>query len=98
MAHGAKRVSRAFGDTLISIFALSALLITFIAVDDGVREQVSMRFHNRTASMEFAEFSRQANDIAGVVMMALRDRGLEHGPILIFALAAIVLVIFMLRT
>jgi hypothetical protein len=31
-------------------------------------------------------------------MMALRDRGLEHGPILIFALAAIILVVFMLRT
>jgi uncharacterized membrane protein len=89
---------RAFGDTLVSVIALGAVLATLILVDDRVREQVSLRFSGRTASMEFHEVGRRASDIGGVVMLALRDRGLEHGPILIFALAAVVLVVFMLRT
>jgi hypothetical protein len=88
----------AFGDTLISIGALGALLATLVLVDDRVREQVSMRFSGRTPSTELADASRRLGDIGHVVMMALRDRGLEHGPILIFALAAIILVVFMLRT
>jgi hypothetical protein len=89
---------RAFGDTLISIGALGALLATLVLVDDRVREQVSMRFSGRTPSTELGDASRHLGDIGHVVMMALRDRGLEHGPILIFALAAIILVVFMLRT
>ena len=89
---------RAFGDTLISIGALGALLATLVLVDDRVREQVSMRFSGRTPSTELAAAGTRLGDIAHVVMMALRDRGLEHGPILIFALAAIILVVFMLRT
>jgi hypothetical protein len=89
---------RAFGETLVSVIALGAVLATLVLVDPRVREQVSMRFNGRSASMEFHDAGRRFNDIAGVVMLALRDRGLEHGPILIFVLAAIVLVVFMLRT
>jgi hypothetical protein len=89
---------RAFGDTLISIGALAALLATLVLVDDRVREQVSMRFSGRTPSTELHDAGRRVSDIAHVVMLALADRGLEHGPMLIFALAAIVLVLFMLRT
>lgn len=89
---------RAVGDTLVSVIALGALLATLVLVDDRVREQVSLRFSGRTAAMELHDAGRRASDIGGVVMQALRDRGLEHGPILIFALAAVVLVVFMLRT
>ena len=89
---------RAFGDTMISVGALAALLATLVLVDDRVREQVSMRFNGRTPTAEFHDASARVSDIGHVVMMALRDRGLEHGPILIFAIAAVVLVIFMLRT
>jgi len=98
MAHGARRLRRAFGDTLISVIALGALLGTFILVNDQVREKVLLRFSGRSASMEFQDAGRRASDIASVVTQALRDRGLEHGPILIFVLAAVVLVVFMLRT
>ena len=89
---------RAFGDTLISIGALATLLATLVLVDDRVREQVSMRFSGRPPASELADAGSRIGDVANVVMLALRDRGLEHGPMLIFALAAIVLVLFMLRT
>src|SRR5262245_24294645 len=98
MAHGLRRMRRAFGDTLISITALAALLATLVLVDDRVRNQVSLRFSGDTLSMDFADAGKRASDIGNVVMLALRDRGLEHGPILIFVLAAVVLVVFMLRT
>ena len=83
---------------MISIAALGALLTTIVFVDDRVREQVSQRFSGRTASDEFHSAGVHLREIAHVVGMAARDHGLEHGPILIFALAAIILVVFMLRT
>lgn len=92
------RVRRAFGEVLISIGALAALLTTLVLVDDRVREQVSMRFSAGRASDELANVGAQATSIVGVVVEAARHQSLDHAPMLIFALAATVLVLFMLRT
>ena len=89
---------RAFGDTLISVGALATLLATLVLVDDRVREQVSMRFSGRTPSTELADAGTHARNLAHVMMTAAHDQGLEHAPMLIFVLAATVLVLFMLRT
>jgi hypothetical protein len=96
MAHGVKRIGRSFGETMLSIGALGALLTAIVLVDDRVREQVSMRFSGRTVSDELHSASVHAKEIAGVVMMAARDHGLEHGPVVLFAIAAVVLVVLML--
>lgn len=96
MAHGVKRIGRSFGETMISIGALGALLTTIALVDDRVREQVSMRFSGHTVSDELHGVSLHARAIADVVMMAARDHGLEHGPVVLFAIAAVVLVVLML--
>jgi len=96
MAQGVKRIGRAFGETMISIGALGALLATIVLIDDRVREQVSMRFSGRTVSDELHSAGVYAREIGHVVMMAARDHGLEHGPVVLFAVAAVVLVVLML--
>ena len=88
---------RPFGDALLSIGALAILLFALVSVDERVREQVSLRLSARP-SVELAAAGAQVRDLTSVVFQAARDQSIEHAPLLIFALAATVLVLFMLRT
>jgi hypothetical protein len=72
------------------------LLMVLIGADDRVREQVSMHFSARP-SVELAS-GRQLGDLTTVITHAAREQSLEHAPLLIFTLAAAVLLLFMLRT
>jgi hypothetical protein len=84
------------GETILSVGALGALITTIVLMNDRVREQMSLRFSGRTVSDELHNVSVHVKEIAGVVMMAARDHGLEHGPVALFAVAAVVLVVLML--
>lgn len=88
---------RPFRDALLSVGALAVLLLTLVAVDDRVREQVSLRLA-KPSSAELASAGERVRDLAAVVLEAARDQSLEHAPLMIFVLAATVLVLFMLRT
>ena len=72
------------------------LLLVLVAFDDGVRDHLSRRVAH--PSVELASVSRQVRDLTIVIAGAARDQSLGHAPLLIFALAAAVLVLFMLRT
>jgi hypothetical protein len=89
---------RAFSDALISMGALAVLLTALVLVDDRVREQVSLRFSGTEPSTELAHASSRLRDLVTVIIEAVRNQSLEHAPMLIFVLAATVLVLFMLRT
>jgi len=91
------RMSRGIGEAAVSVGALGALLMTLVAVDDRVREQVTVRFSGG-ASQQLTAAGSHVRDLGGVIMDALRDQSIEHAPLLIFVLAATVLVLFMLRT
>jgi hypothetical protein len=84
------------GETVISVGALGALLTTIVLMNDRVRDQMSLRFSGRTVSDELHSVSVHAKEIAGVVMMTAHDHGLQHGPVALFAVAAVVLVVLML--
>jgi hypothetical protein len=88
---------RAFGEALMSAGTVAVLLIALVAVDDRVREQISQRFMTRP-SVELASTGHQIGNLTSVIAQAARHQSLEHAPLLIFALAAAVLVLFMLRT
>ena len=98
MSQGIARMRRSFGDALISMGALAALLAGLVLVDDRVREQVAMHFNGAEPSTELAHAGSRLRDLATVVIEAARDQSLEHAPMLIFVLAATILVLFMLRT
>jgi hypothetical protein len=89
---------RAFGDALISMGALGAVLLALVAVDERVREQLTLRFGNSSASSELEHVGRGARELVAVVIQAAKDQSLDHAPLMIFVLAASVLVLFMLRT
>ncbi len=81
----------------MSAGVLAILLLALAAVDNRVREQIWLRFSARPA-VELANVGERARDLATIVVQAARDQSIEHAPLLIFVLAATVLVLFMLRT
>lgn len=92
------RIRRAFGDALISAGALVALILMLAAFDGRVREQLSLRIGSGRASAQVVGAGAAVRDLTGVVADAVRDQSIEHAPLVIFVLAATVLVLFMLRT
>ena len=89
---------RAFGEGLMSVGALSAVMLTLIAVDERVREQVWLRLASPPSTTQLSQAGANMRDLTRVVLEALRDQSLSHAPLLIFGLVAVVLVLFMLRT
>ncbi len=88
---------RAFREALMSAGTMVILLLVLIAADDRVRDQFS-RYVVARPSVELASAGRQLREVTTVIAQAARDQSLGHAPLLIFTLAAAVLVLFMLRT
>lgn len=85
---------RVLGDAVISFFALLALLLMLVAIDPRVRVQVASAWGGSTST----SVSKDMREISTVVLSAIQDRGIDNAPLMLFALAATVLVLFMLRT
>ena len=86
-----------FREALMSAGTVVILLLVLTAADDRVRDALSKRVVAHP-SMELASAGRQVRDFTTVIAEAARDQSLGHAPLLIFALAGAVLVLFMLRT
>ena len=91
------RRRRAVSDALVSAAAVTALLLALVAIDDRVREQIVLRM-SAGPTAQLADLGSRVRDVAAILVIAARDQSIEHAPLMIFALAATVLVLFMLRT
>jgi hypothetical protein len=85
---------RVFNDALISAGAVTALLLALVAIDDRVRSHVALALREPQPSAKLA----MAGEVASTVLQAVRVQSIDHAPLMIFALAGGVLVLFMLRT
>jgi hypothetical protein len=85
-------------DALLSIGALGVLLVTLISVDERVRQRVAGLLTSTPDSSDLVDAGAQLHDISAVLLAAARDQSIEHAPLLVFAAAAIVLVLCMVRT
>jgi hypothetical protein len=86
---------RVFGDAVISVCAVLALLLMLVAIDPRVRMQVASAWGGSGTS---TSVSKDLGEISTVLLSAVQDRGIDNAPLMIFALTATVLVLFMLRT
>jgi len=87
---------RVLGDALISAGAMLILLLVLVSVDDRVRERVSALA--TPSRSELVSAGTMVGQVSAVVVRAVRDQSVEHAPMMIFAVAATVLVLCMLRT
>jgi hypothetical protein len=88
---------RAFGEALMSVGTVAVVLLLLVSFDDRVRAEFSQRYV-ANPTQEVASAGLQARHITTVIATAAREQSLAHAPMLIFALVATVLVLFMLRT
>jgi hypothetical protein len=88
---------RRLNDVVISILALSVLLVMLLSVDPRLRDQVQTTI-NTPPTSTIRSVTNDVRDMSKVVVRAAEDRSLANGPMVIFGLAATVLVVFMLRT
>ena len=88
---------RVLGEALMSAATVAVLLMALVSFDDRVREQLSQRFMAKP-SVQLASAGYQVRNITSVIVEAARDQSRAHAPMLLFSLAAVVLVLFMLRT
>ena len=89
---------RALGDAAISLFALIALLVALVSVDDRVRERVASVVGTTPNTSQLVGAGREISSLVTLVFDALKDQSVAHAPLVIFAVAATVLVLFMVRT
>lgn len=89
---------RVVSDALISMGALVLLLVALVSIDDRVREHVANTLRTPPSSAEIVGVGARVEHVSTVVMKAARDQSVEHAPLVIFAVVAAVLVLFMLRT
>jgi hypothetical protein len=85
---------RVFSDAAISLAALAVLFVAMASIDDRVRDYVSLSVRDASA----ADAGAGMVHLGGVLVLAVRDLSLAHAPLTIFVVAAVVLVLFMLRT
>jgi hypothetical protein len=88
---------RAFKDTLLSLGTVALVLLVLVSLDDRVREEFSSRILSHP-TQHIADVGHDAETLTAVVARAARTQSIDHAPMLIFALAAAVLTVFMLRT
>jgi hypothetical protein len=88
---------RRFHDVMISVLALSVLLVMLAALDPRVRDQVQTTL-NTPPTSTIRSVTNEVNNVSKVVVRAAEDHSLANAPMVIFGVAAAVLVVFMLRT
>jgi hypothetical protein len=86
---------RVFGDAVISLCAVLALLLMLVSIDPRVRYQVASTWGGAATS---TSVTKELGEISTVLLSAIQDHSIDNAPLMIFALAATVLVLFMLRT
>jgi hypothetical protein len=77
---------------------LCALAVGLAAIDPRVPAQIRSLLTGRGPSGELVSAGALIRDLGLVVVEAVRDQSIEHAPLTIFTLAALVLLLFMLRT
>ena len=87
----------AIGEVAGSVFCFLAVLTALVAVDVRVRERVVLLFAEASGD-SVASWSDRLNSLVDAIVQAARDQSIDNAPMLIFAIVAAVLVVFMLRT
>jgi hypothetical protein len=84
-------------DAMLTAGSALALIAGLLVIDADVRRQLALRLASNPTG-ELVATGDRVRAIASVVFVAAREQTLAHEPLAIFTLAAVVLVVFMLRT
>lgn len=81
-----------------SAAGIGAILVGLVVIDPRVREQAMALARGKGPTGEFASAGERVQELGYIALQAVRDQSIEHAPLTLFALAALVLFVLMLRT
>jgi hypothetical protein len=88
---------RAWTETFVSVGCLAAIIATLAVFDERVRQQLYELGANPRANGLVYGTSRFRGFVSMLYLIA-RDQSQQHGLLMVFAIGAIVLTVFMLRS
>jgi hypothetical protein len=91
-------MQRRLGSAVAAAGSISAVVLGMAIMDDRVRGRLQQLFSHQGPSPDAWAYAHQVRDTVFVTLDAVRDQSIDHAPLTIFALAATVLLLFMLRT
>lgn len=91
------RTRRTMGEVAGSVLCFLTVLTALVAIDVRVRERVVMLFAG-TSGDSVASWGDRIDSLVDAVVQAASDQSINNAPMLIFAIVAAVLVVFMMRT
>jgi hypothetical protein len=91
-------MARSMDGATAGVAGVCALVVALAAIDSRVRDQLTALIAGRAPSGELVTAASRAQDFGYTILQAVRDQSIEHAALTIFALGALVLVLFMLRT
>jgi hypothetical protein len=83
--------------TFAAAAGVTGVVMGLAAIDPRVREAVASGISGRMPAGDVGSAGARIQQLAMVIFDAVRDQSIEHAPLTIFALAAVVLLLFMLR-
>jgi cell shape-determining protein MreC len=91
---------RAFSDVLMSMGAMSIVLIVLIAFDGQLRDQVRQRVNQSHSPTELVAgtVGVQVREVVNYVVQIVRAETEQHATLVLFMVAASILTLFMVRT
>lgn len=75
-----------------------ALVLGLAIVDERVRAELGLVLSGRPQTAQIASLGDRAQGLLGVAWQAVQDQSVENAPLVIFSVAALVLVVWMTRT
>jgi hypothetical protein len=77
---------------------IGAIVVGLAVIDERVRGEIAALVTGRGAAGELAGVGERVQDLGLIALQAVRDQSIEHAPLTLFALVALVLFVLMFRT
>ena len=81
-----------------AVAGAGALVLGLAIVDERVRAQLGRVLSGRPPTAEIASLGDTFQELVRVTWQAIQDQSVENAPLVIFSVAALVLVVWMTRT
>ncbi len=91
-------MTRATSGFLTTGTGVLAIVVGLAVIDERVRSEVAALAAGHAGGGEIAGVGSRVSELGLIALQAVRDQSIEHAPLTLFALAALVLFVLMLRT
>ena len=81
-----------------AVAGIGALMLGLAVLDDRVRVQLGRIFSGKGPTDEIASVGNAFQQLMSVTWQAVADQSIENAPLVVFSVAALVLVVWMTRT